>query len=195
MDGGYRSEKMVQRYKCQVQSVVRRLEQEETVTKEAQNSKPSVYLLVRLEKEGVNLLNKGLSYAVEKYQPGTVISYPMSLCLFYKFLTQERKSKLSDVSVYTLNARQDLMTSQSAAQKKKVLKRKLQKHDEDVNKLISSKQFYKVCHGEQRINAIKKLATSSQETNNGSDIRRTANDKTHCEARDCLITRLLIDNR
>lgn len=149
---------------------------------------------MRLEKEGVNLLKKGLSYAVEKYQPETVISYPMSLCLFYKFLTQERKSKLSDVSVYTLNARQDLMTSQSAAQKKKVLKRKLQKYDEDFNKLISSKQFYKVCHGEQRINAIKKLATSSQETNNGSDIQRTANDKTHCEVRDCLITRLLIDN-
>ena len=39
VDGGYRSEKMVQQYKSQVQSVVRRLEQEETLTKEAQNSK------------------------------------------------------------------------------------------------------------------------------------------------------------
>ena len=194
VDGGYRSEKMARQYKSQVRSVVRRLEQEETVAKEAPNSKPSVYLLVRPEKEGVNLLKKWLSCAVEKYQPGTVRSYLMSLRLFYKFLTQERKSEMTDVSVDTLNARRDLMTSWSAAQKKKVLKRKLQKYDEDFNKLISSEQFYKVCHGEQRINAIKKLATSSQETNKGSDIRRIVNDKTHCEVRDWLITRLLIDN-
>ena len=194
VDGGYRSEKMAQQYKSQVRSVVRRLKQEETAAKEAQNSKPSVYLLVRPEKEGVNLLKKWLSYAVEKYQPGTVRSYLMSLRLFYKFLTQERKSEMSDVSVDTLNARRDLMTSWSAAQKKKVLKRKLQKYDEDFNKLISSEQFYKVCHGEQRINAIKKLATSSQETNKGTDIRRIVNDRTHCEVRDWLITRLLIDN-
>lgn len=118
VDGGYRSEKMEQQYKSQVRSFVRRLEQEETVAKEAQNSKPSVYLLVRPEKEGVNLLKKWLSYSVEKYQPGTVRSYLMSLRLLYKFLTQERKSEMSDVSVDTLNARQDLMTSWSAAQKK-----------------------------------------------------------------------------
>ena len=52
-----------------------------------------------------------LSYAVEKYQPGTVRSYLMSLRLFYKFLTQERKIDITNVSVDTLNAHRDLMTS------------------------------------------------------------------------------------
>lgn len=58
----------------------------------------------------------------------------------------------------TLNAQRDLMTSWSVAQKKKVLKTKLQQYNEDLNNLISSEQFYKVCHGEQRTNAIKKQA-------------------------------------
>ena len=96
---------------------------------------------------------------------------------------------MSVVSMDTFNACRDLMTSRSAAPQKKVLK-----YDEDFNKLISSEQFYKVCHGEQWINAIKKLASPSQETNEDSDIRRIVNDKTQCKVRDWLITHLLIDN-
>ena len=95
--------------------------------------------LMRPEKEGVNLLKKWLSYAVEKYQLGTVRSCLMRLRLFYKILTQQRKSKMSDASMDTFSACRDLTTSRSAAPQKKVLK-----YDEDFNKPISSEQFYKV---------------------------------------------------
>ena len=110
----------------------------ETGTNDVQENKTSVYLLLQNGKDEENLLKTWLSYAVEKYQPGTVRSYLMSLRLFYKFLMQERKADMADVSVDTLNARQDLMTSWSATRKKKVLKRKLQKYDEDFKKLLSS---------------------------------------------------------
>ena len=132
---------MAQQYKSQVESVIKRLKMKETGTNDVQENKTSVYLLLQPGKDGVNLLKTWLSYAVEKYQPGTVRSYFMSLHLFYKFLMQERKADMADVSVVTLNARRDLMTSWSAAQKKKVLKRKLQKYDEDFKKLLSSEQL------------------------------------------------------
>lgn len=49
--------------------------------------------------------------------------------------------------------------------KEKVLKRKLQKYDEDFKKLISSKYFYKICHGDQQVNVVKQLGTTSEEKN------------------------------
>ena len=112
-----------------------------------------MYLLLLPGKDGVQVLKTWLSYAVEKYQPGTVRSYLMSLRLFYKFLSQERQSDLPDVSVETLNARRDYMTSWSAAQKKKVLKRKLEKHDNDFRKLLSSQKVHQVYHG----NKVKRM--------------------------------------
>ena len=194
VDGGYRSDKMAQQYKSQVERVIKRLKMKETGTNDVQENKKSVYLLLQPGKDGVNLLKTWLSYAVEKYQPGTVRSYLMSLRLFYKFLMQERKADMADESVDTINARRDLMTSWSAAQKKKVLKRKLQKYDEDFKKLLSSEQLYKVCHGGQRIKTVKELGATSVETNRGAEVRRVVKDQTHCEVRDWLITRLLIDN-
>ena len=86
------------------------------------------------------------------------------------------------------------MTSWSAAQKKKVLKRELQKYDEDFKKRLSSEQLYKVCHGGQRITTVKELGATSVETNRGTEVRRVVTDQTHCEVRDWLITRLLLDN-
>lgn len=147
VDGGYHSTKMAQQYRSQVQSVIRRLKLDETVTKTANPNPPAMYLLMLPGKDDIKLLKTWLSYAVDKYQPGTVRSYLMSLRLFYKFLTQERKSDLPDVSMDTLNALRDYMTSWSAAQKKKVLKRKLEKHDEDFRKLLSSEKLRQVCHG------------------------------------------------
>lgn len=81
--------------------------------KPAEPKPPVMYLLLLPEKGGVKLLKTWLSYAVEKYQPGTVRSYLMSLQLFYKFLTQERKSYLPDVSMETLNSHRlyDFMVS------------------------------------------------------------------------------------
>ena len=193
VDGGYRGEKMAQQYKSQVSSVIRRLQMNETVVIRDKSKSP-VYLLLLPGKEGVNCLKLWLSYAVSKYQPGTVRSYLMSLRLFYKFLTQERKPNMSDVSVDTLNARRDLMSSWSSAQKKKVLQRKLQKHEEDFKKLITSENLYQVCHGDQRINAVKQLGNSSKETSGGTEVQRVISDKTHCEVRDWLMTRLVIDN-
>ena len=194
VDGGCRSDKISHQYKSQVESVVKRLKQRKTETKDAQEKPPSVYLMLQSGKEGVTLLKTSLSYAVDKYQPGTVRSYLMSLRLFYKFLTQERKIDIPNVSVDTLNARRDLMTSWSAAQKKKVLKRKLQKYDKDFKKLLSSERLYKVCHGDQRIKAVKQLATTSEETNRGAEVRRVVNEQTHCEVCGWLLTRVLIDN-
>lgn len=194
VDGGYRSTKVAQQYRSQVQSVIRRLKLDETVTKTANPKQPAIYLLMLPGKDGVKLLKTWLSYAVDKYQPGTVRSYLMSLRLFYKFLTQERKSDLPDVSVNTLNTRRDYMTSWSAAQKKKVLKRKLEKHDEDFRKLLSSEKLRQVCHGNQQVNAIKQLAATSVETEGGENAIRMLSEKSHCEVRDWLMTRLLIDN-
>lgn len=188
VDGGYRSEKMAQQYKSQVSSVIRRLQMNEMVVRQ-DNPKPPVYLVLLPGKEGVTLLKQWLSYAVCKYQPGTVRSYLMSLRLFYKFLTQESKPNMSEVSVDTLNARRDLMSSCSLAQKKKVLRRKLQKHEEDFKKLITSENLYQICHGDQRINAVKQLGNSSKETSKGTDVQRIISDKTHCEVRDWLMTR------
>ena len=81
---------MAQQYKSQVSSVIRRLQMNETVVIRDKSKSP-VYLLLLPGKEGVNRLKLWLSYAVSKYQPGTVRSYLMSWRLFYKFLTQERK--------------------------------------------------------------------------------------------------------
>ena len=80
VDGGYRSTKMAQQYKSQVQSVIRRLQLHETTIKVAEPKSPAMYLLLP-GKDGVKLLKTWLSYAVEKYQPGTVRSYLMSLRL------------------------------------------------------------------------------------------------------------------
>ena len=185
---------MAQQYKSQVQSVIRRLQLHETTIKVAEPKSPAMYLLMLPGKDGVKLLKTWLSYAVEKYQPGTVRSYLMSLRLFYKFLSQERKSDLPDVSVETLNARRDYMTSWSAAQKKEVLKRKLEIRDEDFRKLLSSEKLHQVCHGNQHVNAVKQLAVTSEETQGGESASRMLSDKSHCEVRDWLMTRLLIDN-
>ena len=185
---------MAQQYKSQVQSVIRRLQLHETTIKVAEPKSPVMYLLMLPGKDGLKLLKTWLSYAVEKYQPGTVRSYLMSLQLFYKFLSQERKSDLPDVSVETLNARRDYMTSWSAAQKKKVLKRKLEIRDEDFRKLLSSEKLHQVCDGNQHVNAVKQLAVTSEETQGGESASRMLSDKSHCEVRDWLMTRLLIDN-
>ena len=185
---------MAQQYKSQVQSVIRRLQLHETTIKVAEPKSPAMYLLMLPGKDGLKLLKTWLSYAVEKYQPGTVRSYLMSLRLFYKFLSQERKSDLPDVSVETLNARRDYMTSWSAARKKKVLKRKLEIRDEDFRKLLSSEKLHQVCHGNQHVNAVKQLAVTSEETQGGESASRMLSDKSHCEVRDWLMTRLLIDN-
>ena len=65
---------------------------------------------------------------------------------------------MSEVSVDRLNARRDPMSSWSSAQKKKVLRRKLQKLEEDFKKLITSENLYQVCHGNQRIMPLNSLA-------------------------------------
>ena len=96
------------------------------------------------------------TYAVNCYQPGTERSYLMSMRLVYKFLIQEHKN-IANVTLDTLNTQCDLMTSWLAAQKRKVAKRKLEKQ-EDFKKL------FKICHGNQHINAIKQLASSSEQT-------------------------------
>ncbi|RMX56077.1 hypothetical protein pdam_00010415 [Pocillopora damicornis] len=75
---GYRTTKMAQQYKSQVQSVIRRLKLTKTATKPADPKPPVMYLLLLPGKDGVKLLKTWLSYAVEKYQPGTVRSYLMS---------------------------------------------------------------------------------------------------------------------
>lgn len=191
VDGGYRNEKVAQQYKSQVKSVVHRLALKETVTTNNQGKCSSAHLLLIPGKEGDTFLKTWLSYAVNRYQPGTVRSYLMSLRLFYKFLMQEHKNI---TNVETLNARRDLMTSWSSAQKKKVAKRKLEKRDEDFKKLLSSDKLFKICHGNQHVNAVKQLGSSSEHTNGGRDVSKILSDKSHCEVRDWLITHLLIDN-
>ena len=74
VDRGYRSEKIAQQYKSQVSSVIKRLQLNETIIRR-DNPKPPVCLLLIPGKEGVTLLKQWLSYAVSKYQPGTVRSY------------------------------------------------------------------------------------------------------------------------
>ena len=106
---------------------------------------------------------------------------------------QEHKN-VANATLETLNARRDLMTSWSAAQKKEASKRKLEKRDEDFKTLLSSKNLFQICHGNQHINAIKQLASSSEQTSGGKDVSKVLSDKAHCEVRDWLITRLLIDN-
>ena len=174
VDGGYRTKKMAQQYKSQVSSVIKRLPVNEAIRPD--NPKPPLCLLLTPRKEGVTLLKQWLSYAVSKYQPGSVRSYLMSLRLFFKFLMQEHKPTMSEVSVETLNAHWDVMSSWSSAQKKKVLRRRLQKHEEDFKKLITSENLYQICHGDQRINAIKQLGNSSKETSQGTEVQRIIDD-------------------
>lgn len=107
---------------------------------------------------------------------------------------QVPKLPLPNVTKDLLNARRDLMTSWSSAQKKKVLKRKLEKHDEDYRKLLSSESLHKVCHGSLHVNAVKQLAATSTETNHGDITEKIISDKSHCEVLDWLMTRILIDN-
>ena len=78
--------------------------------------------------------------------------------------------------------------------KKNILKRKLEKYDDDYRKILSSESLDKICHGNQHVNAVKQLAATSENTHRGEIIKRTINDKSHCEARDWLMTRMLIDN-
>ena len=120
VDGGYGSEKIARQYRSQVQSVVNRLAATERNTANNEEKKSPVSLLL---------------IPVNRYQPGTVRLYLMSLRLFYKFLIQEHKD-ISSVTLETLNARRELTSSWSAAQKKKVAKRKLEKRDEDYKKLL-----------------------------------------------------------
>ena len=192
VDGGYRNTKIAQQYKAQVKSVIRTCKTQSTEQKEHQEM-PAYCLLLIPGRAGVKLLKSWLTYAVNKYQPGTVRSYLMSLRLFFKFLIQEEKS-VPGVTLEVINARRDLMTSWSSAQKKSVLKRKLEKYDEDYRKLLSSENLHQVCHGNQHVNAVKQLASSLLETNQGDDTAKIISDKSHCEVRDWLITRVLIDN-
>ena len=193
VDGGYRNEKVAQQYKSQVKSVVHRLALTETVTTNNQGKCPSLHLLLISGKEGDTFLKTWLWYAVNRYQPGTVRSYSMSLRLFYKFLMQEHKN-IANVTVETLTARHELMTSWSSAQKKKVARRKLEKRDDDFKKLLSSDKLLKICHGNQHVNSVKQLGSSSEHTDGERDVSRILSDKSHCEVRDWLMTRILIDN-
>ena len=193
VDGGYRNVKIAQQYKSQVKSVIRTCTANSTQDDKQKQSGPAIYSLLTPGKVGANILKSWLSYAVNKYRPGTVRSYLVSLRQFYKFLIQEEKS-IPEVSLDLLNARTDLMTSWSSAQKKNILKRKLEKYDEDYRKILSSESLDKICHGNQRVNAVKQLAATSENTHRGEIIMRTINDKSHCEVRDWLMTRMLIDN-
>ncbi|PFX15610.1 hypothetical protein AWC38_SpisGene20162 [Stylophora pistillata] len=75
----------------------------------------------------------------------------------------------------------------------KVLKRKLEKHDMDFTKLLSSKDLYKVSNGQQRITTIKALGKAMEKSKDcGEPV--LVNDQTFCEVRDWLMTRLRIDN-
>lgn len=196
VDGVYRSVKVAQQYKSQVQSIICTYKMkltESDLKKYEHEDLPSFHLLLIPGMTGVKFLRSWLSYVVVKYQPGTVRSYLMSLRLFYKFLSQE-EVPLPNVTEDLLNARRDLMTSWSSAQKKKVLKRKLEKHDEDYRKLLSSENLHKVCHGSLHVNAVKQLAATSTETNRGNITEKIISDKSHCEVRDWLMTCILIDN-
>ena len=86
------------------------------------------------------------------------------------------------------------MSSWSSAQKKKVLRRKLEKYDEDYRKLLTSENLHQVYHGNQHVNAVKQLAATSDETKRGYVTDKTLDETSHWEVRDWLMTRLLIDN-
>ena len=196
VDGGYRSVKVAQQYKSQVLSIIRtcKMKLTESNPKQYEHEElPCFHLLLIPGMTGVKFLRSWLSYVVEKYQSGTVRSYLMSLRLFYEFLSQE-EVPLPNATKDLLNARRDLMTSWSSAQKKKVLKRKLEKHDEDYRKPLSSESLHKVCHGSLHVNAVKQLAATSTETNRGDITEKIISDKSHFEVRDWLMTRILIDN-
>ena len=75
-----------------------------------------------------------------------------------------------------------------------MLKRKLEKHDEDYRKLLSNENLHKVCHGSLHVNAVNQLAATSTETIRGNITEKIISDKSHCEVRDWLMTRILIDN-
>lgn len=136
-----------------------------------------------------------LAYAVGKYKPRTVCSYLMSGRLFYKFFSQEDHYKaIPNVTLHLLSVRRDLTTSWSSAQKKNVVKRKLEKYDDDYRKLLSSENLHQVSHGHQHVNALKQLARTSAKSNRGKDPNKILSEKSHCELRDWLMTGLLIDN-
>lgn len=187
VDGGYRDEKSAKQYQTQVKSVIRKLK--ELSQKDEHKNLSGSELLTLEGQEGVTLLKKWLTYTVKKYQPGTVRSYLMSIRLFYKYLSQDCKTPSQDI----LTSRRDLMTSWSSAQKKKSLRRRLNKKDADYKKILSGKNLHQVCHGNQRVQAIKQLGKTCATTNDGQH-SFLVNDKSYCEARDYLTTRLTIDN-
>ena len=118
VDGVYRSVKVAQQYKSQVQSIIRTCKMKLTESdpkKYEHEDLPSFHVLLIPGMTGVKFLRSWLSYVV-KNQPGTGRPYLMSLCLFYKFLSQE-EVPLPNVTKDLLNARRDLMKSWSSAQK------------------------------------------------------------------------------
>ena len=158
--------------KSQVQSIIRTCKMKLTESnpkKYEHEDLPSFHLPLISGMNGVKFLRSWLSYVVEKYQPGTVRSYLMSLRLFYKFLSQE-EVPLPNVTKDLLNAHRDLMTSWSSAQKK------LEKHDEDDRKLLSNDNLHKVCHGRFHVNAVNQLAANSTETIRGNITEKIISD-------------------
>lgn len=120
---------------------------------------PAVHSLLIPGRDGVQVLKSWLTYAVDKYQPRTVQSYLISIRLYYKFLSQdENHESMPDLTIELLTTCCALMTSQSSAQKRNVVKRKLEKYDEYYRKILSSEN-HQVCHGSQHVNAVKQLAT------------------------------------
>jgi len=77
---------------------------------------------------------------------------------------------MPDIGIDTLSTRRDLMCSWSSAQRKRVLRRKLQKQEKDFKKLVTTENLYQVCHGDQRINAVKQFGNSSKETSQGTEV-------------------------
>ncbi|XP_066021896.1 uncharacterized protein [Pocillopora verrucosa] len=184
VDGGYRCAKVAGQYKSQVKRIMK------VLSEDFPQAANEIDLVTVEGHDGVVMLRKWLGQLSEEYQPGTIRSYLMSLRLFLKFLVQEEKGQ---DRLDTLHARRDLLTSWSSAQRKKVLKRKLEKHDMDFAKLLSSEDLYKVSNGQQRINIIKALGTAAEKSKAcGEPV--LVNDQTFCEVRDWLITRLIIDN-
>ncbi|CAH3139452.1 unnamed protein product, partial [Pocillopora meandrina] len=155
VDGGYRCAKVAGQYKSQVKRIMK------VLSEDFPQAANEIDLVTVEGHDGVVMLRKWLGQLSEEYQPGTIRSYLMSLRLFLKFLVQEEKGQ---DRLDTLHARRDLLTSWSSAQRKKVLKRKLEKHDMDFAKLLSSEDLYKVSNGQQRINIIKALGTAAEKS-------------------------------
>ena len=85
VDSGYRNAKIAKQYKWKVQSVAHTCKMKLTKRNAEQltcQKLPAFCFLLIPGKEGVKFLKFWLFYAVAKYQPGTVRSYLMSLCLF-----------------------------------------------------------------------------------------------------------------